>query len=122
MSHSIYVLGYKATCEYSAPEVTGRRNLLPLITIIFHSTSYTFCTLHITIVCIKLCTGGWDKCINVYNVEDVQHMFQLEGAHTMPITCVQWLDRHLLSTSADKTAVLWDSTTGLRKQTFEGKG
>ncbi|KAL5257060.1 hypothetical protein ACHWQZ_G012099 [Mnemiopsis leidyi] len=67
-----------------------------------------------------LATGSWDKSAVVYNVLDLKPLFRLSVAHSLPVTCVRWLNRDLVTCSADRCAALWDTSNGERSTLFSG--
>ena len=56
----------------------------------------------------------------VYNVLDLKPLFRLSVAHSLPVTCVRWLNRDLVTCSADRCAALWDTSNGERSTLFSG--
>jgi WD40 repeat protein len=65
--------------------------------------------------------GAWDKSAVIYNVLDLKPLFRLSVAHSLPVTCVRWLDRDLVTCSADRSAALWNTSNGERATLFSGK-
>ena len=65
-------------------------------------------------------SGGWDKGVHIYSVSDLKPLFKLAPAHTLPITCVRWINKDLVTCSADKTAALWDTSNGQQISLFTG--
>ena len=62
-----------------------------------------------------LATGGWDREIHVWDMDNFQVYCTLKGAHGVPVTGLSWgrpAGELLCSCSADHTAVLWDVETG----------
>ena len=70
---------------------------------------------------IKNHPGAWDKSAVIYNVLDLKPMFRLSVAHSLPVTCVRWLERDLVTCSADRCAALWDTSNGERATLFSGE-
>ena len=67
-----------------------------------------------------LATTSWDRSIIIYNINELKPKYIIKDAHSLPITCVQWMDTYILTTSADKTISLWDSTCGKSIRKFSG--
>jgi WD40 repeat protein len=65
----------------------------------------------------RFATGGKDGAVRIYDSETVKpvevlvegHSVELPRAHTLPISCVAWLDHNNLATASwDCTVQLWD--------------
>ena len=72
----------------------------------------------------RLATAGWDKEVRIWDLNNLETLSILKGAHRVPITSLSWEksgSQQLLCTgSADHTAVLWDSGTGAQERTLDG--
>jgi len=77
------------------------------------SAQFSYCSTY-------LATGAWDKSAVIYNVLDLKPLFRLSVAHSLPVTCVRWLDRDLVTCSADRSAALWNTSNGERATLFSG--
>ena len=72
---------------------------------------------------LRLATAGWDKEVRIWDLNNLEVVSILKGAHRVPITSLSWEkpEGHLLCTgSADHTAVLWDTEVGTQVKTLAG--
>lgn len=68
-----------------------------------------------------LASGGWDKEVHIWDLNNLEVYCTLKGAHKVPITNLSWQRPagHLLCTSsADHTAVLWNVETARQVKTL----
>ena len=69
---------------------------------------------------LYIISGGWDKSVTVYEVSELKPLFKLSPAHSLPITCVKWMNKDIVTCSADRTAALWDTSNGQQVSLFRG--
>lgn len=72
----------------------------------------------------RLATAGWDKVVHIWDLNNLQPVNTLKGAHRAPITDLSYWctpQGELLCTgSSDHTAVLWNPNTGAQVKTLAG--
>lgn len=72
---------------------------------------------------LRLATAGWDKEVRIWDLNNLEVVSILKGAHRVPITSLSWEKpegRLLCTGSADHTAVLWNTETGTQERTLAG--
>ena len=66
-------------------------------------------------------SGHKDTSIKMYNAKTKEKLFQLEGAHADPVSCVRITpdEKYIVSASKDDTIKIWDLRKRKLMQTFE---
>lgn len=63
----------------------------------------------------RLASAGWDKEVNIWELDNLERVINLNNVHRVPITSVSWLRPNglvICTGSADHTAALWNAETG----------